>query len=193
MSWAGPQAVHLFPGLFIFSLSPGTMQTQGPLCQAFHSYSLGLPGVKGPVPRVEMAQGSGPSHCIIKARSFTAGHRADWLLHPAVLPWGDSFRVGKGPRLARVRPRAMWLQMLAAATNNPCHTESPPQPGGSLEKRGGSRGRGVKFGVFHCSRIESERKWQPTPVFLPGESQGWGSLVGFRLQGHTESDTTGVT
>ena len=22
------------------------------------------------------------------------------------------------------------------------------------------------------------RKWQPTPVFLPGESQGWGSLVG---------------
>ena len=25
------------------------------------------------------------------------------------------------------------------------------------------------------------RKWQPTPVFLPGESQGWGSLVGFRL------------
>ena len=27
------------------------------------------------------------------------------------------------------------------------------------------------------------RKWQPTPVFLPGESQGWGSLVGFRLWG----------
>ena len=33
------------------------------------------------------------------------------------------------------------------------------------------------------------RKWQPTPVFLPGESQGWGSLVGFRLWGRTESDT----
>ena len=27
------------------------------------------------------------------------------------------------------------------------------------------------------------RKWQPTPVFLPGESQGWGSLVGYRLWG----------
>ena len=26
-----------------------------------------------------------------------------------------------------------------------------------------------------------------TPVFLPGESQGWGSLVGCRLWGHTES------
>ena len=36
------------------------------------------------------------------------------------------------------------------------------------------------------------RKWQPTPVFLPGESQGRGSLVGCRLWGHTESDTTEV-
>ena len=37
------------------------------------------------------------------------------------------------------------------------------------------------------------RKWQPTPVFLPEESQGWGSLVGCHLWGHTESDTTEVT
>ena len=37
------------------------------------------------------------------------------------------------------------------------------------------------------------RKWQPTPVFLPGESQGQGSLVGCRLWGHTESDMTEVT
>ena len=37
------------------------------------------------------------------------------------------------------------------------------------------------------------RKWQPTPVFLPGESQGWRSLVGCHLWGHTESDTTEVT
>ena len=34
------------------------------------------------------------------------------------------------------------------------------------------------------------RKWQPTPVFLSGESQGRGSLVGCRLWGRTESDTT---
>ena len=31
------------------------------------------------------------------------------------------------------------------------------------------------------------RKWQPTPVFLPGESQGRWSLVGCRLWGRTES------
>ena len=34
------------------------------------------------------------------------------------------------------------------------------------------------------------RKWQPTPVFLPGESKEQGSLVGCRLWGRTESDTT---
>ena len=37
------------------------------------------------------------------------------------------------------------------------------------------------------------RKWQPTPVFLPGESQGRRSLVGCCLWGRTESDTTEAT
>ena len=37
------------------------------------------------------------------------------------------------------------------------------------------------------------RKWRPTPVLLPGESLGQGSLVGCRLWGHTELDTIEVT
>ena len=37
------------------------------------------------------------------------------------------------------------------------------------------------------------RKWQPTPLFLPGDSQGRRSLVGCRLRGHTESNTTEAT
>jgi len=37
------------------------------------------------------------------------------------------------------------------------------------------------------------RTWQPTPVFLPGESQGWGSLVGCHLWGCTGSGTTETT
>ena len=40
---------------------------------------------------------------------------------------------------------------------------------------------------------EWRRQWPPTPVFLPGESQGQGSLVGCRLWGRTESDTTEAT
>ena len=33
------------------------------------------------------------------------------------------------------------------------------------------------------------RKWQPTPVFLPGESHGQRSLVGYSPRGRKESDT----
>ena len=33
------------------------------------------------------------------------------------------------------------------------------------------------------------RKWHPTPVFLPGESQGRRGLVGCHLWGRTESAT----
>ena len=45
--------------------------------------------------------------------------------------------------------------------------------------------------TFHFHALEKEMK--PTPVFLPEESQGQGSLVGCHLWGHTELDTTEVT
>ena len=41
--------------------------------------------------------------------------------------------------------------------------------------------------------MHQRRRWQPTPVFLPGESQGWESLVGCGLWGRTESDMTEAT
>ena len=41
--------------------------------------------------------------------------------------------------------------------------------------------------------LRDTTSWQPTPVFLPGESQGWGSPVGCHLQGRTELDTTEAT
>ena len=44
--------------------------------------------------------------------------------------------------------------------------------------------------TFHFHALEEE---MATPVFLPGESQGRGSLVGCRLWGRTESDTTEAT
>ena len=44
-----------------------------------------------------------------------------------------------------------------------------------------------------CGHLCWRRKWQPTPVCLPGESQGRGSLVGFHLWGCTELDTTEAT
>ena len=51
----------------------------------------------------------------------------------------------------------------------------------------------VEFIWKSLNPTDWRRKWQPTPVFLPGESQGWGSLLGCHLWGRTESDTTEVT
>jgi len=51
----------------------------------------------------------------------------------------------------------------------------------------------IRLSNFTFTFLHWRRKWQPTPVFLPGESQGRGSLVGCRLWGHTELDTTEVT
>ena len=45
----------------------------------------------------------------------------------------------------------------------------------------------------HSSTLAWKIPWREEPVFLPGESQGRGSLVGCCLWGHTESDTTEVT
>ena len=65
---------------------------------------------------------------------------------------------------------------------------------GRLQSMGSRRvrhGWATSFSLF--SFMHWRRKRQPTPVFLPGESQGRGSLVGCRLWGRTESDATEVT
>ena len=73
------------------------------------------------------------------------------------------------------------------------------EPGG-LQSMGSLRvghDRATSLSLFPF--MHWRRKWQPTPVFLPGESQGWrtllgwGSLVGCRLWGRTELDTTEAT
>ena len=70
-------------------------------------------------------------------------------------------------------------------------TEGP----GRLQSMGTLRvghDRGTSLSLF--AFMHWRRRGQPTPVFLPGESsQGQRSLVGFRLWGRTESDTTEAT
>ena len=63
--------------------------------------------------------------------------------------------------MARVRARAMWLQMLAAATNNPSHTESPPQPGGSLRSKEALGEGGSNVVVFFAvgEKMEQGPTW----------------------------------
>ena len=65
------------------------------------------------------------------------------------------------------------------------------------EKPGGLQSMGL-LGVGHdwatsfslFTFMHWRRKWQPTPVLLPGKSRGRRSLVGYSLWGHKESDTT---
>ena len=47
--------------------------------------------------------------------------------------------------------------------------------------------------VRDSGTIPWRRKWQPTPVFLPGESHGQTSLVVYGSYGNEESDMTEVT
>ena len=67
------------------------------------------------------------------------------------------------------------------------------EPGG-LQSMGSQRvGHNWATSLSLFTFMHWRRKWQPTPVFLPGESQGRGSLVSCRLWGRTESDTTEAT
>ena len=59
-----------------------------------------------------------------------------------------------------------------------------------MEEPGGLQSMG-SWRVGHNERLHFhalEKEMQPTPVFLPGESQEWGNLVGCHLWGHTELD-----
>ena len=64
------------------------------------------------------------------------------------------------------------------------------EPGG-LQSMGSLRvGHDCATSLSLFTFMHRRRKWQPTPVFLPGESQGRRSLVGCCLWGRTELNTT---
>ena len=67
---------------------------------------------------------------------------------------------------------------------------------------GGTRGKepACQYWIHETHRFNPwvgkmpwRRAWQPTPVFLPGESRGQKSLVGYSLWGHKESERTEIT
>ena len=73
--------------------------------------------------------------------------------------------------------------------------KSPGFPGGTSGKEPACHCRRLKRCGF-CAwvgKIPWRRARQPTPVFLPGESHGQKSLVGYSPQGRKELDTTEAT
>ena len=105
-----------------------------------------------------------------------------------------------------VNPGVFWLPTFAF--QSPIMTEKAMAPHSSTlawkipwtEEPGGLQSMGA-LGVGQdwvtslslFTFMHWRRKWQATPVFLPGESQGQGSPVGCHLWSHTESDMTEAT
>ena len=125
-------------------------------------------------------------------------------LLPSATPWSSPpFRsrvfLRSSLNLTPVAPNRQCLSSLVEKAMAP-HSSTlawripwTEEPGGLQSK--GSR-RVVHDWVTSLSLftfMHWRRTWQPTPVFLPGESEGWGSLVGRHLWGRRESDTTEAT
>ena len=111
--------------------------------------------------------------------------------------WVHGMIVAEGPESTRLwsffvfffLEKAMATHSITLACKIPW-TEEP----GRLQSMGSLRvGDDWMTSLSLFTFMQWRRKWQPTPVFLPGESQGWESLVGCHLWGHTESDTTEAT
>ena len=130
-------------------------------------------------------------------------------LIPTAIPWLGHHQRGQGllrwlsakestcnagdegsiPKLGRSLEKEMAPHSSTLAWKIPWMEE----PGG-LQSMGSLRvGHDWATSLSLSTFLHWRRKWQPTPGFLPGESQGWGSLVGCRLWGRTESDTTEAT
>ena len=67
-----------------------------------------------------------------------------------------------------------------------------PFPGGTSGREPACQCRRCRRHGFSpwVGKIPWSRKWQPIPVFLPGESHGQRCLVGYSPWGHKESDMT---
>ena len=89
--------------------------------------------------------------------------------------------------MAQNKTKKLTYQLLTSSLENPM------EGGAWWAAIHGVAKSGAKLSDFTFTFMHWRRKWQPTPVFLPGESQGQRSLIGCRLWSLTESDTTEVT
>ena len=69
-------------------------------------------------------------------------------------------------------------------------SQLPETLSGSSDGKESTYDAGDLGSIPGLGRLPWRRKWQPTPVFLPGESHGQRNLVGHSLWGHKESHTS---
>ena len=136
------------------------------------------------------------------------------VTQPSRVGAGTGYRgLSPSPVLLKVGGRFQWMA-LGATTVNKLRSQVPCEllcaPGSVLllfckllhQDNGLPRWHSGKELACQCRRHRSNpwvgkipwrREWLPIAVFLPGESQGRGSLVGCCLWGRTELDTTEAT
>ena len=131
--------------------------------------------------------------------------KKEMAIHSSVLSWRipGTTEPGGLPFMGSHRVGHNWSNLAVAVASTPLWHPTPDflawkipwtaEPGG-LQSMGSLRVRNdwatsLSFFTF----MHGIRKWQPTPVFLPGESQERWSLVGCCLGGRVESDRTEAT
>ena len=132
----------------------------------------------------------------------------EWQPPPIFWPWEfhgqrcysglqsmGSKRLGHGWACMQIHVSIIFLEKEMATHSSTLAWKIPwPEEPGRLQSMGSWRvGHDWATSLSLFIFMHWRRKWQPTPVFLPGESQGQQSLVGCRLWGCIELDTTEST
>ena len=163
-----------------------TLQYCGGFCHTFTWISHGCTYVPHPDPPSHFPPHPIPQgHCNAPALS-TLPHTSDldwWSISHTIMCMFHCYSLKSSP------DKAMAPHSSTLALKIPCMEEP-----GRLQFMG-SLQVGYDWATSHSlfTFLDWRRKWQPTPVFLPGESQGRRSLAGCHLWGHTELDTTEAT
>ena len=177
---------HLVAQLCLTLYDPMTITYQAPLSMGFprQEYWSGLPF---PSPMHESEKWKG-SRSVVSDSLWPHGLQPTRLLHP----WGFA---GKSTRVGCHHLLCYLYLYIVKAMAPPSSTLAWKTPWmeepGRLQSMGSQRvGHNWATSLSLFTFMHWRRKWQPTPVFLPGESQ---SLVGCCLWGRTESNTTEAT
>ena len=112
---------------------------------------------------------------------------AQWSVRIAVV-----FREEEG-RDRDSKGRGIWGHLASHSSTLAWKIPLMEEPGGLQSMRSLRVGHDWATSLLLFTFMHWRRKWQPTPVFLPGESQGQRSLVGGHLWDHTESNATEVS
>ena len=134
-----------------------------------------------------------PDHLTCLLRNLYAGQEATIRNGHGTTDW---FQIGKGVHQGCILSPCLFNSEKAMAPHSGTLAPKIPwmEEPGRLQSMGPLRVRhDWATSLSLVTFMRWRRKWQPTPVFLPGESQGRGSLVSCRLWGRTESDTTEAT